>query len=82
MNYANLQLAHLNLTASVEKHADHLFAYVKHLEVSDTAAGVKLDSLSLVLRAYSDSTVVDYLFCVPESSRLIGAGKFLQEGTG
>ena len=80
MNYANLQLAHLNLTASVEKHADRLFAYVKHLEVSDTAAGVKLDSLSLVLRVYSDSTVVDYLFLRTGSSRLIGAGKFLQEG--
>ncbi len=80
MNYANLQLGHLNLTASVEKHADRLFVHVVHLEVSDTAAGVKLDSLSLVLRAYPDSTVVDHLFLHMGDSRLVGKGKFLQEG--
>ena len=80
MNYTNIQLAHLNLTASIAKQPGQIFVYIEHLEVSDTAAGLKLDSLSLVLRAYADSTVVDYLFLHTGDSRLVGKGKFFQEG--
>ena len=80
MNYANLHLTGLHLDASLEVHEKRLFAHVRHLSVQDTAASVRLDTLKLVLRAYPDSTVADYLFLRTGATRLKGYGKFLYEG--
>ncbi|MDT7941941.1 MAG: translocation/assembly module TamB domain-containing protein [Bacteroidota bacterium] len=80
MNYAHIQLAHLNLSATIEKHGNRLFAYIRHLSVTDTAAQVKVDTLKLVLRAYPDSTVIDNLYLRTGTSRLQAQGKFLYEG--
>ena len=80
MNYANLHLSKLYLSASIEKHRERLFLYIRHLSVTDTAAGVRVDTLRLVGRAYPDSTVIDNLFLRTGASRLKGQGKFLYEG--
>jgi hypothetical protein len=80
MNYAHIQFAHLNLSATIEKHGNRLFAYIRHLSVTDTAAQVKVDTLKLALRAYPDSTVIDNLYLRTGASRLQAQGKLLYEG--
>jgi len=80
MNYANLHLSGIQLSASLELREKRLFAHIRHLSVTDTAASVRMDTLKLVLRAYPDSTVVDYLFLRTAATRLRGHGKFLYEG--
>lgn len=80
MNYANLQLEDINLEATVDIGAYLVFVYVLRLKAHERAAGVQLDSLSLVLRAYPDSTVVDTLVLRSGETHLRGGAKFHCEG--
>ncbi len=82
LNYANLHLCDINLEAGIDVGSDLVFAYILTLQARDTLAGVRLDSLSLVLRAYPDSTLVDTIGLRAGATRLRGWAKFHQEGLG